>query len=183
MADIHTPVEKRLKRDINAKNEIRRDLEKSVSLVRRLSEKLKNCRNRGKISRYNSTIKRHRNQTEQRRVEFLRSNEDLEKRIRQEMEYSEQEVEEFKTRLQKETREMEEARSKLAEIKTDREKSEKTEDREDLARHMARATMRLLSETGDVKHIEQELSSEEKDKIMFTHELKRIESDKLIYGQ
>ncbi len=51
MADIHTPVEKRLKRDINAKNEIRRDLEKRVSLVRRSSEKLKKCKNLQKTSR------------------------------------------------------------------------------------------------------------------------------------
>ncbi len=128
MADIHTPVEKRLKRDVNAKNEIRRDLEKRVSLVRRLSEKLKKCISHQKISRYNSTIKRHRNQVEQLRVELLQSNEDLEKRIREEMKYSEKEVEEFKTRLQKETREMEEAGSKLEKIKAEREISEKTED-------------------------------------------------------
>ena len=183
MVDIHTPVEKRLKRDINAKNEIRRDLEKRVSLVRRSSEKLKKCKNHQKTSRYNSTIKRHRIQVEQLRVELLQSNEDLEKRIREEMEYSEKEVEEFKTRLQKETKEMEEARSKLEKIKAARKISEKTEDQEDLARKTARATIRLLRETTDVEQIEKELSSEEKDKILFTHELKTIESDKLIYSQ
>ena len=99
------------------------------------------------------------------------------------MKYSEKEVEEFKTRLQKETKEMEEAGSKLEKIKAEREISEKTEDQEDLARKTTRATIRLLRETTDVEQIEKELSSEEKDKILFTHELKTIESDKLIYSQ
>ncbi len=99
------------------------------------------------------------------------------------MKYSEKEVEEFKTRLQKETREMEEARSKLEKSKAERKISEKTEDQEDLARKTARATIRLLRETTDVEQIEKELSSEEKDTILFTHELKTIESDKLIYSQ
>ena len=36
-------------------------------------------------------------------------------------------------------------------------------------------------ETKDVERVEQELSSEEKDKILFTRELKRIESERAIY--
>ncbi len=41
----------------------------------------------------------------------------------------------------------------------------------------------MIRETSDVKNIEKELSSEEKDEILFTLELKRIESDKLVFGQ
>ena len=78
---------------------------------------------------------------------------------------------------------MEEARSKLEKIKAVREKSEKIEEEKEVARKMARATRRLLKETADVKNIEKELGSEEKDEILFTQELKKIESDKLIYGQ
>ncbi len=183
MADIHTTVERRLKNDIIAKNIIRRDMEKIMFLIRRLSEKLRKCKNHRNISHYNSTIKRQRKQVAQLRVELLQRNEDLEKRIREEREYSEKEVEGFKTRLEKETREMEEARSKLKKIKAVREKSENIEEQEEVARVMARATRRLLRETADVKKIEKELSLEEKDEILFTLELKKIESDNLIYGQ
>lgn len=182
MADIHTTVERRLKKDIIAKNIIRRDLEKIMFLIRRLSEKLRKCRNHRNISRYNSTIKRQRKKVAQLRVELLQRNEDLEKRIREEMEYSEKEVQEFKTQLEKETREMAEALSKLKKIKAVREKSENIEEQEEVAREMARATRRLLRETADVKKIEKELSSEEKDEILFTLEIKKIKSDNLIYG-
>jgi hypothetical protein len=40
----------------------------------------------------------------------------------------------------------------------------------------------LIKETADVKQIEKELTSEERDKILFTRELKRIRSEKAIYA-
>ncbi len=180
MADKHTSVEKRLKRDITVKNEIRKDLEKRMSLIRRLSRKLRKCKNRRNITRSSSTIKRHCYKTAQLRVELLQRNEDLEKRIKKEMKYSEKEINDFKTQLDKEKREMEEARSKLKKVKT---KSEKTDEQEGFSAEIFQATKRLIRETSDVKNIEKELSSEEKDEILFTLELKRIESDKLVFGQ
>ena len=128
MADAHTLVERKLKQDINAKNKMRRDLEKSMSLIRQLNEKKRKCKNHRNISSYNSTIKRHRKKVEQLRGELLQKNEDLEKRIRKEMEYSEKEVEEFKIQLEKEIREMEEAGSKLERIKTVQDKLNNTEE-------------------------------------------------------
>lgn len=86
----------------------------------------------------------------------------------------------LKTQLDKEKREMEEARSKLKKVKT---KSEKTDEQEGFSAEIFQATKRLIRETSDVKNIEKELSSEEKDEILFTLELKRIESDKLVFGQ
>ncbi len=122
MADKHTSAERRLKRDIIVKNEIRKDLEKRMSLIRRLSRKLRKCKNRRNITRSSSTIKRHCYKTAQLRVELLQRNEDLEKRIKKEMKYSEKEINDFKTQLDKEKREMEEARSKLKRSKRNRRK-------------------------------------------------------------
>jgi len=158
MIDTHTSVERILKIDITAKNEIRLELKKSAYLIRRLSEILRKCKNHGKISRYEASIERHSNKVEQLRIELL-------------------------PQLEKETREMEAARSKLDNTKAARSNSPKSGEQEKKVRRIARATRQLLRETADVKKIEKELSSEEKDKILFTHELKIIESDKLIYGQ
>ena len=74
MVDIHTTVERRLKKDVIAKNIIRRDMEKIMFLIRRLSEKLRKCKNNQKTSRYNSTIKRQRKKVAQLRFELLQRN-------------------------------------------------------------------------------------------------------------
>ena len=180
MADEHTALERRLKTDINRKNRIRRDMKKSMSPIRCWTEKLARCKNLQRRSRYTSSIKRHREEVERLRVELLRMDGDLEKRIKGEMEYSEKEVEEFEAQLKKEIKDMEEARAKLEKVKANR--SKETDDVERITREMVRASNRLIKETADVKHIEKELTSEERDKILFTRELKRIRSEKAIYA-
>ena len=183
MPRTHTPVERRLKADIIGKNIVRRDLERSTFLIRRSREKLRKCRNHRHASRYGSTVRRHQRRIEELRVELLQRNADLEKRIMQEMKYSENEVEEFKTQLKKEIEEMEEARSGLAKIKAAQKTLEKIEDQQDTAKEITRATRRLFRETADVKRIEKEVSSEQRDEMLFTQELKEIEIDRLIYGE
>jgi valyl-tRNA synthetase len=209
MLDTKKSVTRKLKHDINKKNEIRGGVERRIKTIRLWKVKLKGSNCFQKQKRYTASIKRYIKEIERLRAKLNSMNEDLDKRIREVGEYSTSELEAFTSQLDQEIKtvdvegksekkksssgEVKNARKNLAELKGEKELQKKIEKANKLLKENIEEIeqitgkivkldyhLRKISEVS--KSDKNELSPEEKDKNLFTQELKRITRDRAIYS-
>jgi len=199
----HNPIERRIKSDLILKNTLRKKLQKDIALVIKWAARSKNENNNRIKKRCIDNIKRYSKKIQTNKTTVLKMIDDLEKRINAEMKFSKAEVEQLQELFKKEYDEMVDELLLVLKV----EKGELTEDDkskisgisiEEFARDfdnkdkpkiylskeflLAKARKRYNSEAKDVKEVEKELASEEKDKILFQNELKRMALEKEILG-
>lgn len=175
----HTAKERKLKTDIIEKNILRRDLKKKFSAINRWKKKLNQTNNLQKRKKMESSIVRYQDGIEPLMKELLHMGEDLEKRIKDEMNYSEEEITAFQTNLEKHAKELERIQDNLK--KEDAKPEESDKDRPSQGSKFQLAKL-LKEEVKKMRKDEKELKSEERDKALFTLELKRIALDRKIFG-
>jgi hypothetical protein len=204
----HTIVEKKIKTDIIQKNTLRKELTRKIREIKRLSDLLQKTKNRKKRKRYKKDIERHIPGIREKKKQLSEMINDLEKRISEEMKYSEKELKILSQTYDKEYEEMVQAKNLLLKAQkttlSDKEKldisgmsidvqteKQKTDEKESDVKVpvyprellLARAKKRLKNEFKDVTEVEKEIASEQKDKQLFENELKRIVLEKKILGQ
>ena len=200
--------EKELKQDIHQKNLIRSEIEILLGYVSRWKDKLVNLRSFKGQRKYADSIKRYISEIEKLRASLNKMNEDVDKHIREVGKFSDSEVKEFTSQLEKKISEIEggnesdgkgatknkdieeirNARAKLAELKgkgnvqgkIEKASGRKSEDLEEVER----VTGKIVKLN---KHLENigggtESGSGDQDEYFYTQELKRIVREKAIYG-
>lgn len=119
----------------------------------------------------------------------LRWDEELEKRIHEEMKISEGEIREFQARFQKELAEFYEAQKKTKAAAGEWERVQKSfrkasaEERARLQAAAAKAQAREKKEYKDAEKMAREVEWEERDKALFTLELERIAAEREAFGK
>lgn len=177
--DAHTAKERRLKTDIIEKNVLRRELERRLSQMNRWQEELTKVKKQRKKKKLEGTIDRYQSCIEDMKKELLQLDDDLEKRIKKEMTYSEEEIKSFQKDLEKHAKGLQKVQDSLKEAEKEKEPAEGEAQTPEKKIHLKK----LLKE--EVKKVEQdkkELKSEERDKEIFTLELKRITLDRKLYS-
>ena len=175
----HSSVERRLRVDIAERHRLKNELEKRQSLVVKLTKKLESAKKKRLTNRYSSTIERLDVEIDTLREKLNEMNINLQKRITDEMKFSEEEVSKLREQYQKEYSEMVEAESKLKAVEdgtAEPDVEEISEEEEPVPREAVAARTRraLKRERSVVEEIQKEISSEERDKILFTKELQEI---------
>jgi hypothetical protein len=200
----HTIVERTIKSDIIRKNTLRRKLYSDIGKVFHWTRGLETVNNRRKRKRCAKNIERYIPQIAKNKKIVLDLINDLQVRIKNELNFSDSEVSELQKTYKKEYEEMLNARKvvlkakqgslseaeidKLAgktieeivpqkDVTGDAEKKDVVIPKEYL---LAKARKKLKKETKDVEKVNEELASEEKDKILFQNELKRMMLEKEI---
>gem|GEM_PF-5719813 len=189
----HNIIEKKIKADIIKKNTIRKKLQKQINMVLDYNKLLNNTKCDRKKKRYIAGIKRFMINIGKNKIIVSDLIKNLEKRILDEMKYSESEIKELQDSYKKEFAEMISAEEKLNLAKvdklTDDEKKEiagifGSEDIKEVNIPkefiLAKLSKKVKKEKKDVKNVEKELKSEEKDKILFQNEIKRMGLEKVL---
>lgn len=182
----HSAVEHRLRTNIEDRHRLKNEIARKQSLIGKLSQKLESTKKNRLNNRYSATISRSNVEVEALGQKLKDMNVNLKKRIVDEMEFSEHEVQEFTEQYQKELTEIQKTEGKLKEIEEMPEEAEDKESAEEASEDesedkpaskeaMVARTRRMLSrERRIVEGIQKELSSEERDKVFFSEELKQI---------
>lgn len=182
----HSAVEHRLRTNIEDRHRLKNEIAQKQSLIGKLSRKLESTKKNRLNNRYSATISRSNVEVEALGQKLKDMNVNLKKRIVDEMEFSEHEVQEFTEQYQKELAEIQKTEGKLKEIEEMPEEAEDKESAEEASEDesedkpaskeaMVARTRRMLSrERRIVEGIQKELSSEERDKVFFSEELKQI---------
>ena len=178
----HNLVERRLRADIEKRHRLRNEFKKRRSLIAKLTRKIERVKKKRLNNRYSATIERLNTETEVLRYKLNEINVDLQKRIEDEMEFSIREVQGFEEQYQKEYAGMVEAEGKLKAIEertAEPDVEEVSEKEEPASREaiVARTKRMLKRERRIVEGIKREISSEERDKIFFTSELRQIKAE------
>ncbi len=197
----HTPIERKIKTDIILKNKLRKQLEKKLVRLKSWEQLLKKTKNNRKSKKYHNNIIRYLDTINKLKPITKGRIDDLEKRIKEEIKYSEDEIKQLQEMYKKEYSEMLDAEKLLIKAKQgkldDKEKLEIAETT--LEKYEARSgeeqkgkivfpkeyllikvKKRLKKESKDKKDVEKEINSEEKDRILFDSELKRMIMEKEI---
>jgi len=174
----HTTLEKKLKTDIHYKNAVRRDLVDTIRQLHAWQEKLNTIHNTRKEKKLRNTVARYRVFIEEMRAFLSPLLDELEENIKNEMSYSEDEINEFKLEVKEETELASEARvafekARDAADKTDNEKLP-PEELAALKEAYSKAWRAFRLEKHRLEEAQDELKSEEIDKEIFKRELKRI---------
>ena len=177
--DTHTTKEKQLKSDIAEKNIIRRELEQRLVRVHRWNDDIARTKNSRRKKKLESTIARYKVQIDDLKEELLCMNEDLEKRIKEEMAYSEDEIKAFQNDLEKHAKELQKIKETLTEDEKEKQNPEKEKQ---AAADKFHAQKLLKAEARKIRQDEKELESEARDKALFTLELKHIALDRKLFG-
>ena len=175
----HTAKERKLKTDIIEKNILRKDLKKKLSAISRWKKKLDQTNNHQKRKKMESSLVRYQDGIEALTKELLSMGEDLEKRIKDEMTYSKDEITAFQTSLEKHAEELKKIQESIKKEDAKPEESDKDRPSQESKFHLAKL---LKEEVKKMKKDKKELKSEERDKALFTLELKRIALDRKIFG-
>ena len=191
----HNPVERKIKTDIILKNTLRKQLQNDISFVMKCAAQVKEANNNRIKKRCIDSIKRYSKKIQANKAAVLNMIEDLDKRIDEEMKISKTEVSRLQGFFQKEYDEMvgelllmlkvekgeltDEEKSKISGISIEEFASsigDKDKPKVHLSKEFLLAKARKLFniEAKDVKDVEKELASEEKDKVLFQNELKRM---------
>jgi uncharacterized protein YecT (DUF1311 family) len=177
----HSAVEHRLRTDIDRRHRLKNEIYNKQSMISKLTEKLEHTKKKRLNNRYSSTIRRLDEEIQTLRERLHEINLDLQKRIRAEMKFSEEEVESFKEQYRKELSDMMETQSKLESIEegeTESEAEAESEEESVPKEAVIARTKRILDvERKKVAGLEKEINSEERDKVTFTEELKQIMAD------
>jgi len=175
----HTAVERKLKTDIYEKNRVRKILFKHIATLNRWEVKQENASSKklqrklaGSIARYQAEMDIL--------IQILQlMNDDVEKRIRDEMTFSEDEIKAFQKKLEVNAKTLEETKKELKNAKKAKDKSDSDTPSPQPQIHLKKL---LKAEIKQIQADEAELVSEERDKILFTHELKRITLDRTLFS-
>jgi len=176
----HSSVERRLRSDIAERHRLKNDIEKKQSLIVKLNRKLEQTKKKKLSNRYSSTVKRLNSETKGLGYRLNEINLDLQRRIAEEMEFSEEELASFREQYQEELAEIEETESKLQAIEegtAEADVEQETEaDEEPAAKELiaARTRRMLRRERRSLESIQKEIKSEERDGKFFTEELHQI---------
>jgi hypothetical protein len=201
-------IEKKLKQDIHKKNLLRRKIEKHLESISRWKDKLINLKSFKGQRKCADSIKRCISEIESLRASLNKMNGVMDKHIREVGKFSDSEVKEFSSQLErkisdieacneseekgvsknKDIEEIKNARVKLAKLKgkgnvqekIEKAKGKKSEDIEDVER----ATGKIVKLN---KHLENvgggtKSGSGDQAELFYTQELKRIAREKAIYG-
>jgi len=176
----HSSVERSLRNDITERHRFKNDLEKKQSLIVKLTQKFERTKKKKLNKRYSATIKRLNSEIESLSHKLNEINLDLQRRIAEEMEFSEEEMASFREQYQEELAEIEETESKLhaieegaaeADVEQEAEADEEPAAKELIA---ARTRRMLRRERRSLESIQKEIKSEERDGKFFTEELHQI---------
>lgn len=188
----HNIIERSIKSDIIKKNKLRKELLKQIKLVTDWTDQLDKLSNMRKKKKYLADIARYLPQIKEKKQVLKEMITDLQKRIKQEMKYSEKEITDLEASYNKEYKDMVKAQKLLTKaIKSklsDEEKSkitgvplEKLLTKEEKNKPafpkellLAKVKKQLKKEKKQVKEVEEELASEAKDKTLFQKEMKRM---------
>ena len=197
----HTPIERKIKTDIILKNTLRKQLEKKLGRLKKWEQLLTKTKNNRKSKKYKNNIIRYLDTINKLKPDTKGRIDDLEKRIKEEIKYSEDEIKQLQEMNKKEYSEMLDAekllikaeqgklddKEKLEIAETSLEKYEAQAGDEQKGKIffpkeylLIKAKKRLKKETKDKKDVEKEMKSEEKDRILFDSELKRMIMEKEI---
>ena len=194
----HTIVEKKIKRDIVLKNTILKKIQKMNSKVARWQARADATGNRRRQKKYRATVRRFLEEISLLRPGVQKMIEDLDSRIHEELNFSQEEVRGFETNL---TEEKARIIKVAAELEVAEEKLKKDEDalkalsdesgnrareiKKEVKKDRARARRlkkKAAQETREVEKLEGELKSEAVDKKIMVEELERIEKEKQFIG-
>ena len=175
--DTHTTKERQLKSDIAEKNALRRELEKRLARVSRWREDVAQTKNHKRKKKLESTIARYQTTIEDLKQQLLCMNDALEKRIKEEMAFSEDEIKAFQADLEKHSKELKKIKVALTEADKEKQTPEK-----EAAANEFHAQKLLKAEARKIRQDEKELESEARDKALFTLELKHIALDRKLFS-
>lgn len=200
----HNIIERKIKFDIIRKNTLRKQLSRDISKVVRWAESLETVKNRRKRKKYVKNIERYVPQITKTKKIVLDLIDGLQARIKDELKYSEKEISDLQQTYKKEYEEMVKARKVLIKAKkgslsekeveeiagksveemvTKKGEAPDSEEKEIVIPKevlLAKAQKKLNKEAKDVEKVSKELESEEKDKILFQNEIKRMVLEKEI---
>lgn len=183
----HSLVERGLRADIEERHSLRNNIEKKQSLVVRLTQKLEQTKKKKLSNRYSASIKRLNSEIDGLDYKLNELNLDLQRRIAEEMEFSEEEMASFREQYQEGLAEIEETESKLQAIEegTAEADVEQEDDEEPAAKELiaARTKRMLKRERRTLESIQREISSEERDGKFFTEELHQIMAELEVYKE
>lgn len=172
----HNTAERKLKTDIHYKNSIRRDLVDSIRQLHEWQSKLSVIRNKRKERKLGLTVRRYQGFIEEMRSFLSPLLDELEESIKVEMNFSKDEISQFKQDIKEEIKLASDARAafqKVSEMPDDTEKL-KPEDLALLQDAYSKAWRAFRLEKHKLEKAEKELESEMVDRKIFERELKRI---------
>ena len=173
-----TAEERRLKTDIHMKNALRGELSRSLTQLHLWQERLHDLRNTRRSRKLTETVARYAEYVNDLREYIAPILGDLETRIQSEMKFSETEISQFKSEVEKKTRKAEAAREAFQKAREALEKltAEKVEPEQiNAARDAYRKAFRTFKlERRQLKEAKGELKSELVDRDIFKAEIKRI---------
>jgi len=174
----HNITERKLKTDIHFKNALRKDLVETVQQLHSWQEKIHSLNNIRKTKKLQQTVRRYADFVEDLRAFLSPLLDELESRITTEMEFSEEEIQQFTGEVKEETMLAAKAREAFARAKEALgDVEEKKIDREELDKlrqDYSAAFKAFRLEKHKLIEAEEELQSELVDREIFKLELKRI---------
>ena len=193
----HNRIERKIKTDIVSKNTLRKKLQHKLYQIQKWQKQIKTGSSLRLKNKFIKSIRRVLPKIKNLKSEVFLMIEDLEKRIPEELKYSESEISQLKDQYQKEYQQMVEAQQSLFKAQAGKlSKDEKIDiagtsinalEKNEAGKVifpkeflLAKITKKLNTETKDVKKAEKELTSEEKDKVLFQGEIKRMTMEKEI---
>ena len=177
----HSSVEHRLRADIEKRHRLRDEIKKRQSIITSLTRKLAHTKKKRLNNRYSVTIKRVSAEVEMLEHKLNEMNLDLQKRIMDEMEFSEGEAQDFREQYEKERTGILETESRLKAIEEEPAEPDAEETSEDESPSkeaiVARTKRMLKRERRAITGIQREMNSEERDQMLFIKELKQIAAE------
>lgn len=175
----HNTQERKLKADIHFKNELRKDLAASLNQLHTWQEKLGEIKNIRKEKKLRTTVDRYASYIHELKQFLAPVLDELEGRIKGEMDFSEEEIAEFRKEVEEETREAAEARKAFERARellqsTEEEKKDDPEELKKAREAYSKAFKAFRLERAELEQAKEELASELRDREIFTRELKRI---------
>ncbi len=183
----HGSIEHRLLADIAARHNLKNEVERKKSLIAKLTKDRECTKKKRMSNRCSATIKRLNAEIKQFEYKLNRRNMDLQRRIMSELEFSEEEIQNFTRQYQKEYSEMVEIEDKLEAIEegTVEPAAEETPGEEVPSKEaiVARTKRILGKERKIVERIQREIGSEKRDRVVFANELQQIVTELEAYAQ
>jgi predicted phage tail protein len=178
----HNPRERRLLRDINEKNRLTEEFRRISARLRGWQKRLDRKKGKRWQAQYRLAIRRAQEKLAKMRPQLLEMVGDLKSRIEEEQKISQDEIRQFEQQYRKEVEELKEAQQALSEANAELEKAKAGSGEDEragallaeLRRKRRDAATEMRREGRDLKKAEQEIASEERDKITLAYELRRI---------
>ncbi len=175
----HNTLEKRLKSDIHDKNELRRELAFSLNQLHSWQEKLITISNIRKEKKLNLTVVRYASYIHELKLFLTPVLDELEGRIKSEMDFSVEEIEQFRAEVKTETEQAAQARIAFENAKkllegTEEKKQAEPEELAVARQAYSKAFKSFRLEKTELDTAQKELASELRDREIFKLELKRI---------